>query len=239
MKHHNFPPELKTKMRQYFKKLFEVRSALDEQAILNDLDPTLQQEARHKQLRRRAATTARKSARESSSSVVASFHSVGVLQQEGGPFRRVHNSGHRRTTPPWCSSPGSGLRHAPLRSSLSWGSRWPPSASPARHDEVDLTCATDRPRRGWAAGRARAGGGGGGHLQVGLFLLSDVVRSNPLFKALPQTMLPRLVLVLRPIVAPAGQWTPASFFVFKHARSAGGGVIFTEGKAGENEDGAI
>jgi hypothetical protein len=92
MKHHNFPPELKTKMRQYFKKLFEVRSALDEQAILNDLDPTLQQEARHKQLRRRAATTTRKSARESSSSVVASFHSVGFFSRRG-----VHSVGF--TTP--------------------------------------------------------------------------------------------------------------------------------------------
>jgi len=30
--------------RRYFKKYFEVRTALDEQAILNDLDPALQQE---------------------------------------------------------------------------------------------------------------------------------------------------------------------------------------------------
>jgi CRP-like cAMP-binding protein len=44
MTHHNFPPELKIKMRTYFKKFFEFRSALDEQAILNDLDPQLQQE---------------------------------------------------------------------------------------------------------------------------------------------------------------------------------------------------
>ena len=44
MAHHRFPPELKSKMRVHFKKCFEMRTALDEQAILNDLDPKLQQE---------------------------------------------------------------------------------------------------------------------------------------------------------------------------------------------------
>ena len=44
MCHHKFPPELRSKIRIYFKRYFTSRSALDESAILNDLNPALQSE---------------------------------------------------------------------------------------------------------------------------------------------------------------------------------------------------
>lgn len=47
MDHHGFPASLRSKVRAYFKRYFNMRSALDEKAILNDLDPELRQEVRH------------------------------------------------------------------------------------------------------------------------------------------------------------------------------------------------
>ena len=44
MNHHGFPAPLRYKVRAYFKRYFNMRSALDEKAILNDLDPELRQE---------------------------------------------------------------------------------------------------------------------------------------------------------------------------------------------------
>lgn len=44
MQHHDFPAPLRFKVRSYFKRYFTMRSALDERAILNDLDPDLQHE---------------------------------------------------------------------------------------------------------------------------------------------------------------------------------------------------
>ena len=44
MRHHKFPTELRGRIRVYFKRYFTTRSALDESAVLNDLNPDLQRE---------------------------------------------------------------------------------------------------------------------------------------------------------------------------------------------------
>ena len=44
MQHHKFPRPLQRKVFTYFKRFLEMRSSIDERAILNDLDPALQEE---------------------------------------------------------------------------------------------------------------------------------------------------------------------------------------------------
>jgi CRP-like cAMP-binding protein len=44
MKHRAFPPELRRKVGRYFKKYFEMKAALNEDVILNELEPELREE---------------------------------------------------------------------------------------------------------------------------------------------------------------------------------------------------
>ena len=44
MNHRQFPFQLRSKVRKHFQKLYDSKSAIDEQAILGELDQHLQQE---------------------------------------------------------------------------------------------------------------------------------------------------------------------------------------------------